>query len=103
MVLPRMVLHGGTRVKLLKESREASDGHHRTRCLIVLRSANDGEMPGRQAAELLDLAGEQDAWPVPGLALCRTDRPPRGQRPAQARRATSSTTSPRQWTPGPAA
>lgn len=38
MIQPRMVLHGGTRVKLLKESRRTRDARYRTRCLIVLRS-----------------------------------------------------------------
>ena len=41
MVTPRMVLHGSTRVKLLKESRRTKDACYRTRCLIVLR-AGDG-------------------------------------------------------------
>lgn len=37
MIQPRMVLHGSTRVKLLKASRRTTDARYRTRCLIVLR------------------------------------------------------------------
>jgi len=35
-----MVLHGGTRVKLIKESRRTKDARYRTRCLIVLHSGD---------------------------------------------------------------
>ena len=51
MVTPRMVLHGGTRVKLIKEVRRTKDARYRTRCLIVLR-AGDGWSVRRIAAAL---------------------------------------------------
>lgn len=51
MVTPRMVLHGSTRVKLMKESRRTQDARYRTRCLIVLR-CGDGWSVRRVAKAL---------------------------------------------------
>lgn len=51
MVTPGMVLHGSTRVKLLKEIRRTGDARYRTRCLIVLRGA-EGWSVRRTAAAL---------------------------------------------------
>ena len=79
MVTPRMVLHGSTRVKLMKESRRTQDARYRTRCLIVLRCGEGWSV--RRVAKALSCSistvsktrGRFEVWGLAGLIDRRED------------------------------
>ena len=79
MVTPQVALHGGTRVKLIKESHQNIDARYRTRCLIVLCSG-DGWSVRKVAAALscsISTVSKTrqrfEVWDWAGLVDCRED------------------------------
>jgi transposase len=74
-----MVLHGSTRVKLIKESRRTQDARYRTRCLIVLRSGEGWSV--RRVAQALSCSISTvsktrrrfEVWGLAGLIDRRED------------------------------